>query len=284
MLNYLKAYLDYNGAYPARIRARHNHFWNTPTAEIVRNTVLQADDSFSNWMDAADWQRKLSNKSNAKEFAAKLGCKTAKTYWKGRNIDCVDFSILPENYVIRPTVGHSSNMVFIMKKDFNLFDKKHYTEQQIRECLKKEVAQNPHLEFLFEEFLKNENGKNEILTDYKFFCFNGEVACIWVIDRLSPSEGYSAFYDENWVPMKRVIEKYPPAQYQNQPQCFAEMLRQAKAMSRVYQIFVRIDFYATNDGAVFGEFTPTPSMGGGTTPFGQKLLISYWDKYCKGMV
>jgi hypothetical protein len=62
------------------------------------------------------------------------------------------------------------------------------------------------------------------------------------------------------------------------------MLDQAKRLSRAYEIFVRIDFYATDNGAVFGEFTPTPSMGGGPTKFGQKLLMFYWDKYCNSKI
>ena len=51
-----------------------------------------------------------------------------------------------------------------------------------------------------------------------------------------------------------------------------------------YKIFIRIDFYATDKGAVFGEVTPTPSLGIGFTPFANKLLTKYWDKFCPGMI
>ncbi len=48
--------------------------------------------------------------------------------------------------------------------------------------------------------------------------------------------------------------------------------------------FARMDFYATDKGAVFGEFTPTPFMGTNFTPAGEQMLVANWDKYYKGMV
>lgn len=58
----------------------------------------------------------------------------------------------------------------------------------------------------------------------------------------------------------------------------------AKRLSNTYEIFTRIDFYATDKAAVFGEFTPTPGAGNDFTPEGDKLLSAYWDNYCNGMV
>ena len=284
MLNYLRSYLDHRGPYPAKIRARHQEFWNDPNAEHVRNTLMDAEHPIDEWTNVKNWQRRLSNKHNAREFAGKFGCKVAGLFWEGRDVENINFAGLPKNYVIRPTIGHSSNYVFIMKDGYNLFDKKHYQPAEILAILKQQVAANKHVYFLVEEFLQNEQGATEILKDYKIFCFNGEIACIWVIDRLSPTTGAACFYDENWNMIKQVNKKYKLSSYQNPPACLKDMLNQAKILSKAYKIFVRIDFYATNNGAVFGEFTPTPSMGGNTTKFGQKLLMSYWDKYCPNLI
>lgn len=62
------------------------------------------------------------------------------------------------------------------------------------------------------------------------------------------------------------------------------MVQLAKQLSKTYQLFVRVDFYATDKGAVFGEFSLTPHLGKNFTPYGEKLLTSYRDKYCNGMV
>ncbi|WP_345160825.1 ATP-grasp fold amidoligase family protein, partial [Pontibacter saemangeumensis] len=120
--------------------------------------------------------------------------------------------------------------------------------------------------------------------DYKFYTFNGEVASIQVINRLGPAKGLTSCYDENWKLMPNVNTYYPQAETQPPPTCLHELLQQAKLLSRSYGIFVRIDFYATDKGAVFGEFTPTPFKGKFFTPEAEKSFINYWDRNCTGLI
>jgi hypothetical protein len=284
MLNTITDYLRNSGEFTKRIRNRHDTFWKDVNAETIRNTKMTKEDHLERWQDIPNWQRKLSNKHNAREFAHKHGCNLPELYWKGTDIDSIDFSTLPTNYVIRPTTGHCSSLVFLMKDGLNLFDRKIYTINQIKDTLKQEIINNPNLEFLFEEFLEQEQGKSGILNDYKFFCFNGEVACIQVINRVGPNQGYGSFYDENWNKIKKITHTYKPAKTQNAPDCLTDMVTDAKKLSKAYGIFVRIDFYATYKGCVFGEFTPTPSMGKNYSSFGRKLLLNYWDKYCTDLI
>lgn len=284
MLKYIRNKLYNTGEFKDRITRRHEIFWSQPDGEIIRNTRMSELDSLEKWKDVPYWQRKLSNKANAREFAKMNGCQVPELYWRGTDVENIDFNALPPYYVIRPTTGHSSKMVFIMDHGTNLFDSKVYTPAEIIAILKEAVAKKHDQEFLVEEFLQNEDGKHSILTDYKFFCFNGEIATIYEIERTGPKSGLSTFYDENWKQMKNVHIFYPPKPASKEPACFKDMVEQAKRLSKAYGIFVRLDFYATNKGAVFGEFTPTPALGGGHTRYGRKLLIEYWDKYCKGMI
>lgn len=284
MLNTITDYLRNSGEFTKRIKSRHDTFWKDAHAETIRNSKMSKDDILERWRDIPHWQRKLSNKFNAREFAHKYDCNLPELYWKGADVDNIDFNALPPNYVIRPTTGHCSSLVFLMRDGLNLFDRKRYTSEQIRETLKNETHGKPHLEFLFEEFLEQEQGEHGILNDYKFFCFNGEIACIQVINRVGPNQGYGSFYDENWNKIKKVTHTYKPAKTQSAPSCLDDMVASAKKLSKAYGIFVRIDFYATYKGCVFGEFTPTPSMGRNYSSFGRKLLLSYWDKYCAGLI
>jgi hypothetical protein len=171
-----------------------------------------------------------------------------------------------------------------MKEGINLFDQKRYSFEELRSILKSKISQNPLLEFLVEEFVKNEDGEYTIPNDYKFLCFNGEIAAVVVIKRLGPKNGLSYFYDEHWNKMKKIHYLYPATDQQNPPKCFKEMLGLAKQLGKAYGIFVRLDFYATDKGPVFGEFTPTPSLGQDFTPYGKQLLLEYWDKYCDGLI
>jgi hypothetical protein len=216
-------YFRNQGQFSKRIKKRYETFWHDSQAEQIRNMPMSQHDCIEKWKAAPYWQRKLSNKYNAREFAQMHGCKVSDLYWKGADIDNLDFSKLPPYYVIRP-------------------------------------------------------------TDYKFYCFNGEIACLYVINRLSPKSGFGAFYDENWNLVKKVQFNYPPKLNQQAPACFKEMVKTAKILSKSYGMFVRIDLYATRKGCVFGEFTPTPSMGMNFTSFGKKLMLSYWDKYCNGYI
>lgn len=162
-----------------------------------------------------------------------------------------------------------------MDNGLNLFDNQTYTRQDIQAELAKALYESTDLEFLIEEFVKTENSEYHIPSDYKFYVFNGEIACIHLINRLSPKTGCQGFYTENWELMSTVNDKYEDVPYQEPPSCLKEMVQHAKQFSKAYQIFVRVDFYATDKGAVFGEFSPTPHLGENFTPYGEKLLTSY---------
>ena len=62
------------------------------------------------------------------------------------------------------------------------------------------------------------------------------------------------------------------------PDCWDEMVNAVRTIGRELGIYMRIDMYATNRGAVFGEFTPTPHGGNGYSDFADRYLGSF----CKG--
>ena len=284
MLGTIRRVLKQQDEFSRRIKGRHRIFWTADNAEQVRNAAMSVDDPMEKWQDVENWQRKLSNKYNAKQFALKMGCKVADLYWKGRDVQTINFECLPKQFVIRPTVGHSSRSVFIMNEGLNLFDNRVYDPAEIIQQLKLKLLENPGLQFLIEEFLEEEHGVYKVLNDYKFFCFNGEIASCHLINRLGPKAGFGSFYDEHWNPMEAVHPGYTLVDPKPKPECLEEMVQHVKTLSKAYKIFCRIDFYATTKGAVFGEFTPTPGMGEGYSKYGQRLLVSYSDKYCRGLV
>jgi hypothetical protein len=102
-----RKFIHRDNEFTRRINRRHKIFWSDPNAEDIRNTVLSMKDSIEKWQDDMYWQRKLSNKYNAKLFSMKMDCKVADLYWKGEDPALIDFENLPAQYVIRPTIGHS---------------------------------------------------------------------------------------------------------------------------------------------------------------------------------
>ena len=96
--------------------------------------------------------------------------------------------------------------------------------------------------------------------------FNGKVACIQVINRLNNSTGFTTWYNENWKQIPNLTTSYPDGKEQPAPKCLSEMTEAAVRLIKAYEIFSSVDFYATDKGAVFGEFTPIPAVGKGFTP------------------
>jgi hypothetical protein len=273
-----------HGELSKRIERRHRQFWRPQNAESVRNTIMNATDPIDKWKDVENWQRKLSNKENAREFAKKHGCRVPQQYWRGRDIDKFNLDNLPDQYVLKPTIGHSSKFVFLMNNKINLMNNLSYSEKELLQAMSQEIEQNPYLEFIAEEFVRSDQGCYKIPTDYKFHTFNGTVAAINVINRFANKEGFMRAYDENWNLIPELGTDFPKGPYQDPPGCLQEMLVQAKKLSKAYELYVRIDFYASDTGAVFGEFTPTPSAGKYFTREADKLLVKYWDEHCRGMI
>ena len=140
-----------HGEFSKRIKHRHCLFWESPEAEIIRNTVMKASDSLDKWKDANNWQRKLSNKDNAREFAKKHGCQVPELYWRGRNINEINFTAFPDQFVLKPTIGHSSKLVFLMHNERNLMNNLSYSKEELIEIMAKALEQNSYLQFIIEE-------------------------------------------------------------------------------------------------------------------------------------
>ncbi|RYY37990.1 MAG: hypothetical protein EOP46_00515 [Sphingobacteriaceae bacterium] len=276
--------LSFTAPFTKRIKKRHKTFWGVPGAEEFRNMPIQSFGSIDNLQRQPHWQRMLSNKANALQFAAMHGCNVPDIYWQGRDIETINFDALPPQFVIKPTIGHSCNNVFLMNDGYNLMDKRYYTRDGILIKMKQMLRENTLNEILIEEFLMSEQGEYRIPVDYKVHTFNGEIARIEAIHRTGPCEGTVNVFDSYWDKKENIGKKYINANDITPPKCLQQIIRQAKILSSAYQIYVRIDFYATSKGAVFGEFTPTPGIGVGFTEKANRLFTFYWDEYCNGMI
>lgn len=281
----IKKVLDPDPEFTKRILHRYDTFWSGESKSKKYLPLLFAEDPLHKWQYSKNWQRVLSNKHNSREFAKKYECRVPKLYWEGKDIASIKFENLPERYVIKPAIGTCSKGVFLMFGEENLFDEKKYSSSQIIASLKSAQEIDPNLEFIIEEFLRNEQGEYTIPDDYKIYTFNGQIACIRVINRQGRQKGTGRYYDENWnlIPSLKT-SKYIEGKYQDPPACLVEMIKSARKLSKACGIFIRIDFYATIEGAVFGEFATTPSHGIGYSKSGSDFLMKYWDRNCKGMM
>ena len=106
-----------------------------------------------------------------------------------------------------------------------------------------------------EEFL------GEAITDYKFFCFNGNPEFFYVsTDLVNDRQAEMAFFDMDGSKIPLVREDYKDIGEVIFPDYLNDMIEVSKKLSSDFP-FVRVDFFITNDSFKFAELTFTPGAG-----------------------
>lgn len=174
----------------------------------------------------------------------------------------IDFSKLPDQFALKVVHGSGYNII--------VSDKSKLDQDKARKRLAKWQRTNFYLKnrewayknsprlIIAEEFL-SEAGK-EVISDYKFFCFNGQVKFVQVdVDR--KIDHARSFYDTNWqkLPFFNVENRWTSDEIEK-PSNYDEMVEVARKLSEGLP-FVRVDLYALNGKTYFGEMTFYPANG-----------------------
>ena len=184
------------------------------------------------------------------------------------NADEIDFSRLPERFVLKCT--HDSGRVIICK-DKSRFNCR-WACKRLNDTLRTDYFKrsrefpykNVRRRVIAEKYMEDEHGED--LTDYKFFCFNGVAQFCQVIGGRSKRETID-FFDRQWVHQDFVgltpRVGFSPTPWPK-PDVFPEMLRIADTLAtKIDSPFVRIDLYVINGHVYFGENTFFPNSGFG---------------------
>ena len=181
------------------------------------------------------------------------------------DVESIDFSSLPNQFVLKTTHGGGGEDVVICR-DKSVFDvekAKAKLKISMGRSLYKRFREWPYKsvprKIIAERYLEDDDGG---LTDYKFFCFDQYVDCVMVcLDRYS-GETKFYFFDEQWN-LKRlnIRGKNAPADFTlKKPDCLKEMFEIAKKLSKGHP-FVRVDLYNCKKKVFFGEMTFYPDAG-----------------------
>lgn len=200
----------------------------------------------------------------------------------------IDFDALPRQFVLKCAHGCAYN---ILCPDRDALDREAVV-RQLNSWLREDFGVfnlEWHYSAIRPRKIVCEQFLGACITDYKFFCFNGEPKCIYVsTDLIHDRQAQIGFFnlDGTKMPLKR--DDYTDIASVTLPPFFGDMLEAAKVLCRDFP-FVRVDFFLANDTYYFAELTFTP--GAGMMPFnpeeydlrwGQMLDISEWmGKYGK---
>lgn len=179
------------------------------------------------------------------------------------NPNNIDFEGLPDQFVLKDTLGGGGNSVIICK-DKSKFNK--------NECIKilnnwvnTKVKRNGGREWpyysgkkhriIIEKYIKSDL-QNGGLIDYKFFCFDGNVKFVYGIsDRKMGEKASLGIFDKNFnlLPYYRADEKKLERNLEK-PINYDKMVEYAELLGKKFP-HARIDFYNVNGKIIFGEIT-----------------------------
>ena len=260
----------YREMLPWRLRSYRN-------AHTLAPTILGTPKPFSAYNaerhQGRDKRTPWMNKQQTAEFLRAHGLRTARTFHVLENPEDITQAHLPDRCVIKPVHGTNTTGVMVLRRDgdafYDLMQRKTVTLQQIRDVQRKSQAQYAaqfsfrSSKVLVEEAILDEDGPDVVPLDYKAWAFNGLIAFIEQVDRNTRPKS-AAWYVEDFQPVEVEDVAFPELkQFQRGPhrlpRCRGDILRIAKAASLALKTaYIRVDTYATPEGAAIGELTPAP--------------------------
>ena len=227
--------------------------------------------------DATLLKSHLSDKFLAKEYIkAVLGEKyIIKTLGIYEKFDDINFSVLPDRFVIKSTHGSGQVIIVKDKSKINKEEIKTKTEKWLKinfayTCGLEVHYHNMIPRIIIEEYMEN---ITDDLYDYKIMCINGRVELMWV-DSNRFVQHQRNVYDKSWKPIHKEIGFPENPNGIPKPKCLKELLSLAERLSKGFAC-VRCDFYILADNTIkFGELTFTSGSG-----FADWKPHSYFDEY-----
>ena len=236
------------------------------SAEGMENPVTIQDKlRWLNIYDADPLKSECADKLKVKDYARKitgvdLGVPNIAVWNK---VEDIDFSLLPDKFVLKCNHGSGMNIIVKNKSQFNQVDALNKLRQWMNEDFAFRNGFESHYHWIQRKIFAEEyievDGQDDI-PDYKFMCFNGIPTYMQVISDRNNSNKRLNYYDMNMqkCSLSQINMK---ANYNIDdilPIRFDLMKQYASLLSRDFK-FVRVDFYEVKGRIYLGEMTFTPA-------------------------
>lgn len=248
--------------------------WNNPkdlNEKICKEII---DNDMDMWTELAD-------KVLVRDFVIERGYgdNLSELYGVWNKSSEVDFDSLPNKFVIKCNHDSGSSKIIDKKKGFDKAQVKRFLDSHLASTFGVSSCE-PHYfgikkKILAEEYLEDVDSFSNTPVDYKFWCFDGEVAsCMVCYDRIGGGHATFDLYDVNtWEPMRQYLTARNTAKFKNvpKPENLEFMVKMASDLSKGFK-HVRVDLYNTKRGVIFGEMTFTSMCG---------RIFYFTDEYLK---
>ncbi len=185
--------------------------------------------------------------------------------WK--KADDIDFSKLPQKFVLKCNHGSGMNIIVTDKSRINIPE----IIEKLNYWMHMDYAHWNHSfeihysnikrRIICEEYMENKSEHG--IIDYKIHCFAGNPMFIQVIgDRDYEHNSYNqTFFDLDWNNLHVEYDGHNTSGFKiEKPTCLKNMLEIAKKLSKPFK-YVRVDLYLRSNHVYFGELTFAPAMG-----------------------
>jgi len=227
----------------------------------------------------------LSRKTTMRPFIDELGLPLPRLLGRADQISGLDWDNLPDRVVIKPTNEASCDGVIVAAGGIDHMTGVHFGAdlQTYTTALYAEKFDTPPAVMAEEMLMDVEAGTDPALViprDFKVFAVAGHAAYVWVSDRNAP-DGRRAN-----TTFARDGTRLPPCLKTGWPEApdgarappgFDRLIAMAEYLSQKLPWLLRLDFYLTPQGPVFGEFTTYPGAGLNLTPFARRTLLQMWE-------
>lgn len=177
-------------------------------------------------------------------------------------VDDIDFSILPDKFVLKCTNGSGSVIVCDNINSFDIEDAKKEMGRWLVDDYYKEKKELQYRDvknrIIIEEYLED---SSKSLTDYKFYVFNGKVEYFAVFYDRYTNKSVDTFRVDGKKLENVKVCNIPNSNYEFEyDEKIKQMIRLSEILSRCFT-FVRVDFYLVKGKIIFGELTFTDGAG-----------------------
>ncbi len=172
------------------------------------------------------------------------------------HFDEIDFSLLPDCFVLKTTHGSGGISVCRDKQSYNYAEVKARFERGLKKNYYYSSREWPYKNvkprIIAEEYMQD--GETENLSVYKIFCFSGQPYIIQTIQNdKNPNETID-YFDIEWN-LLDLRQNFPNSEHPlPKPKTLSEMLDLSRKCSKGFP-FIRVDWYEVNGHVFFSEFT-----------------------------
>lgn len=244
--------------------------WENPKNLIEKINWLQLFTDTSLWTLCAD-------KYRVREYIKSKGCDSCLNdlYGMWKDVDSVDFNLLPTQFVLK--ANHGCGEVMIVR------DKSKLDYHKVKKVMRKWMTEkygllNGQIHYtrispciIAEKLLENPADRDGSLVDYKLWCFDGRPEFFLVAFNRGKNHSYSlSAFDLRWNNISSIVLNKSSIHFSGKdlpkPDSLSEMLEKAKKLSEGFPE-VRVDFYDVQGHVVFGELTFTSGFGSYSSDF-----------------